>query len=228
MAYLFDDASSHRLTRTPVTANSWSIWFNPDDSGLTCTIWAQYNGAGTQYKKLQLAGAVTDTVVFESFNGTSTGQAVSVGTVNYNAWNHVYWGTVGGRAYISLNGETLVDGGASSYISPTVTLEALGRVSGGLGIGIEHYSGMLAEFAAWSEELDGFGDERWHGLPLGFDPRLVPVDPTGSSGYAVVSLVSYSPLVGNPLDLVRGNSWTVSGATVAMTHPSIRRNFVGG
>lgn len=227
MAYLYDDASSHRMSRSPVTASGRSIWFYPDDSGLTCTIWSQHNAAGTQYQKLRIDGATTDSLIYVSFDGTSTGQATSVGTVNYNAWNHAYFGNLSGRAYLSLNNETLVDGGASSFVSPTVTTETLGRVSGGIGVGIEHFSGRLAEFAAWSEELDAFGDERWYGLPLGFDPRLVPVDP-GASGLGEVSLVSYSPFIGNPFDLVRGTSWTVTGPTVASDHPSIRRNFWGG
>lgn len=226
MAYLFDDASSQRLTRAVIGYIAGSIWFYPDDSGLTCTISADYNAGRTRYRDLRINGATTDTVTWESTDSLSVNSVTSVATVNYNAWNHVYWAsgtTSPTHAYISLNGETLVDGGAGSYVTTGTTgVTALGRL--GTTVPIQYFSGMMAEAAFWNAAPHDFGDG-YKMLAPGFDPRLVPVDPNAAGGAFL--LTSYSQLIANVTDLSRGGApWSLAvPPTVAATHPRIFRQL---
>lgn len=222
MAYAFDDASSQSLSRAPFTWASMSIWFYPDDSALDCILYSDFNTAGTRYIYLRIQGSSDDKIILETNAAGSITSVSSGGTVNYNAWNHVYAArgiSSPTSMYISLNGETLQTG---TYTAPgTVNTAAIGRKNLDF-----YFSGMAAECAFWDNCLNDF-DDRYRALALGYDPRLIPQDTGGSAGLGALTLIAYSPLIGNPRDWVRQANWTVGAATVAASdHPRIRRNFM--
>lgn len=238
MAYLFN-GTSDRMTRTYDAGNpayTWSIWFYPTDNSVDGTIFANYNAGRTNFEQIKYRGSSDDKLEFKTLTtagGGASGSVVSTGTVNYNAWNHAYVErgiTASTRAYISLNGETLVDGGASSFASPVTTgfTTALGRLGGVAPI--EYFPGMIAEVATWTMPLHEWGDDRYKILAQRFDPRLMPPDRNDSAGTGIgtLQLLSYSQLIGNATDLVLGTSWTVTTPTVATgtdAHPRIYRNL---
>jgi hypothetical protein len=216
MSYVFAAGSSQRIRRgTTLGGVSFSLWFYPTDSGDDCTIFSESNAAATRYYAVQILGSTTDNLQINSTDTGGVGTVTSTGTVNYNAWNHVYC-AIGGasptHAYISLNGETLVDGGAGSYVAPgAATVPNLGSLVTSAG---SFYSGRLAEFAAWDNNLSDF-DDRYKCLSKGFDPRLVPVDANGSYGLGALNMVSYFPMLGNVNDRVLSTAW------IAVNTPTI-------
>lgn len=222
MAYSFDDTSSHRLTRSAASLPvppSGSIWFYPDDNTIDCVIYSQYNGANTRFAAIKLYGSLGGIFGYESSDSSSFGAVTSAGTPNYNAWNHVYFEHNGTHAYISLNGETLVDGGASSWVAPgTVTQVAIGRRGAAVYPASNYFSGMIAEAAFWNNDLSSY-DDRYQSLYYGIDPRSIAVE-------SPLQLLSYAPLIGRPTDFMHTTPWTVSGATVANDHPRIHRQYM--
>ena len=223
MSYLFDDASNHRLSKTgALGAISISAWFYPDDSAAECTIYSEHNAGGTQYMRIRIAGSGSDKVILESTNAITTVEAASTGTVNYNAWNHVYAArgvASPSAAYISLNGESLVTG---SFQSGTLTGTAIGVT--GTTTRTNYMSGRIAEVGLWDNCLNDF-DDRYKGLALGYSPRMIPVDPGGTAGLDVLNLLSYTPLIGNLADLVIGNSWSALSSPTVAEHCRMFRQY---
>lgn len=226
MAYLFDDASTQVLRKNSVIGMySVSLWFYPDDTTVDCTLYAEYNAAGTAYRQVRFAGASgADKVEFRTKTAAGVVNTVtSGGTANLNAWNHVYAarGVVSGTTgYVSLNGETLQTG---SVVSPSVTATAIGRL--GTTAPVQYMSGMIAEVAVWGDCLSDQGDA-YTALSLGFCPQLIAYDPT-YSGPGFLGLISYTPLFGTEADWAAGDSWISGGSpTVNQSHPRIIRNFL--
>lgn len=220
MSYLLDDASSGRLQRaTTAKIHCLSLWFKPDDSSRTCVLYGEWSIIpGNGYLQVQLAGATDDKVYGDSSSGTSAGTGVgSSGTVNYNAWNHVYFATIASNMYISLNGETLVDGGSGSYVEPTAT------TTRGLGVlnGANHFSGYMAEFAEWDAALHNCNDS-YKSLALGMSPRRIGYN-TDEIGANMSRLIQYTPLYKGYLrDYVTSGAWSVlGGATADHDHPRV-------
>ena len=220
MSYLFDDSSSQSLNRTGVLDPfGISLWFYPDDSAVDCTLYAEYNASRSIYMSLVFAGSTGgDTVqmVVKQNLGAATAIVTSSGTANIDAWNHVYWGRGVNdttKSYLSLNGESLVTGTWTA--AGATTARAIGR-TGSIGA-FMHMSGRVAEVGLWDANLNE-NDDRYKGLALGYKPSAIPVDPSGSSGAFGLNLISYSSLIGNPADLVRGESWTVGGSPLIAEH----------
>lgn len=225
MAYLFDDASSQRITKSAVTGMTGiSLWFYPDDSTVDATLYSESNALRTRYIRLYILGASSDKVTFETAGTGAPVGATSTGTVNYNTWNHVYASrgvVASNRAYITLNGETLVDGGAGSYTAPgTMTVSNIGS------FGTANFmSGRIAEVGMWNNCLNDF-DDRYTALSKGFDPRLIAQDPGGSFGLGALNLLRYFPLIGNANDLVVGEAWTLVNAPTPIDHCRVHRNLM--
>lgn len=220
MSYLFDDASSQRLAKTGALGMfSFSCWFYPDDSAATCTLYSEHNATGTIHSNVYIDGGVDDRVVFESF----LAEARSTGTVNYNAWNHVYAARGVAdptKAYISLNGESLVTGRFTS-----------GGATTGTAIGVQgtttrfnYMSGRIAEVGVWNNCLNDF-DDGYKGLALGYVPPLVPVDPNASFGLGSLNLIAYAPLIGNRGDLVNAHIWTSPSLPTVAEHCRMHKQY---
>lgn len=227
MSVGFAAASLQRLNKgTTLGGFSFSLWFYPTDSGLDCTLFSESNLAVTNYYDIQILGSTTDQVLFRSVTtagGGGTGGATSTGTVNYNAWNHVYAArgvTSHTAGYISLNGEALVTGGFSAPTGTLVPNLGSRRTAAGT-----FYTGRLAEFAVWNNCLNDY-DDRWQCLSQAFDPRLVAQDPGNSFGGGALQLVSYAPLIGPFHDLMSATAWTgFNTPTPNLEHPRMHRNM---
>jgi concanavalin A-like lectin/glucanase superfamily protein len=225
MSFLFDDASNQRISKTSVIGMySCSIWFWPDDTTAVCTLYSEHNGTGSAYVRVYIQGS-DDKVYFETkppLGGSAN--VASGGTVSYNAWNHVY-ATRGANSpnhsYISLNGETLVDGGAGSYnASASQTATAIGVT--GSATRTNYMSGRIAEVGIWDNSLSDEGDA-YKMLSKGFDPRFARYV---EFSFGAASLISYTPLLGNFADLVHGDVWNAVSAPLVAEHCRMHRNLL--
>ena len=218
MARLFDDASSHRLTRLEslitVHPYSVSVWFNSDDDTTQQTVFSETN-VTTAATRIYIRGDIAGNPIrFDQEGGTGNHALDSQtgGGVGYttNTWHNVVISAASTTSCIMYLDGVSVSTDTDSSTIPVNTQMDVGR-DAGASIPSAYFSGKIAEFATWTVALSA---AEAASLSKGVSPRLVR--PT--------SLQAYWNLLGNDspeVDYLHGFGLTVSGATKATDHPRV-------
>jgi len=202
------DGSSHgmRLTGAPNVLGgfSWSLRIRPHSATPASDQWIFGEQSATGANNFGIWLTTAGKIWFYKYTTLDADAgAISSGTVNANAWNHIYWSyntyDSGNEYQVSLNGETMQLGNFT--VSGATILTRLGsRTTGGAGRA-DYFDGDVAELAIWNDVIDQVGTGAWASLAHGYSPLRVDRQ----------YLIHYWPFRKGERDEVGGRTMTLEG-----------------
>ncbi len=212
MAYSFNGSNQYiSSTTTPVTAVPITIsaWFYGSSTAISNGIISPTNSSGSDSFRLQaVQSSIGQTVRGGSFaTGFTTGNANTTTTWSATVWNNasvVFASSTSRTVYLN-------NGGAGTNTTSN-TPSGIDRLLIGVLINasalFNYISGYLAEIGVWNVSLNA---DELSALNKNISPELIRPQ----------SLVFYSPLIRNLIDVRQGRALVNNNTATVIQHPRI-------
>lgn len=213
MAYIFTRASSQYLESSSSPVSSYpatmSCWFNTTNTTTNQYMMSVCKNGAIDSMRLAYYGSTDDKVYMECYDSAG-GNYGAVSTSAYSSgWAHAC-----GVVTSATSRQAWLNGSSAGVNTSSVVVSGCDRLLAGarrnnVGVSI-YWDGMLAELGWWNVALSA---SEIASLSSGVSPLFIRPG----------SLVTYLPLIGNKVEMMRGLTFSdsVSAPAAANTHPRV-------